>query len=202
VDVSRFTTNLRAARYGASNVDTLARGVASRRTEAQDIGGASVSNVGMRYPIALGVCVLAALAQDAAHPSFAGHWAQAEQPVSITGRVPFCQAACTIEQTSDTVAFVDSMSRTAFALNGEPTTTMAYAPTLTASIRRTAKWDGDGLALTQVIQSDSINGGKPYTTTARASLAADGRLILEGVRGNQDGSRNKYRVIYTKTESR
>lgn len=128
-------------------------------------------------------------------PNFSGHWVIDSQPTPITGRIPICNTDCTLTQTVETLTVSEGMHGKSYALTGIAAEVLAKSPDVTARITTTAKWDGAVLAISELIASADLNGGKPFTTTARLSLAGD-RLIIEGIRSTNDGAVDNFKVIY------
>ena len=90
------------------------------------------------------------------------------------------------------------MHQIRYKLDGTPSNIVGSAPGPTTFVlKRMAAWEGQDLVITETMLSGSLNGGKPFTTTARLSLS-EGRLTIEGVRANKDGTEDKYRAVYVK----
>jgi len=159
-----------------------------------------VSNFTMRLRVV--IIMLAgltgsALAQQPGRPDFSGHWILETAPPPLEGRPPICAAECRLSQTEGELAVSDGMHDRAFKLNGVPALAIATTTEITAKISTTAAWEGTTLAISETVDSAQLNGGKPFTTTARISLS-DGRLTIEGIRSTNAGAVDKYRAVYRK----
>lgn len=130
-----------------------------------------------------------------AKPDLSGRWVLDSQPTPLTGRIPVCNAACTLVQTGDTLRVDEGMHNKTFTLTGIPEAIIAKSPDVTAKITTTAKWDGTVLVVAELIESADLNRGKPFTTTARLAIAGD-RLTIEGVRSTKDGAVDTFNAVY------
>ena len=156
----------------------------------------------MRLGIVILIVVFAGLtgsahAQSPARPDLAGHWILDAQLVPIDGRVPICAAECTLSQAAGSLTVSEGMHARTYQMDGVPALSIASTTEITAKISTIAAWEAATLVIAETIDSAQLNGGKPFTTTARMSLS-EGRLVIEGVRSTNAGAADKFRVIYRK----
>lgn len=150
-------------------------------------------------PILFAAIIWATLSQQAAHASFDGYWVQARE--NKPGPAPVCDAACTIEQAPDAITVdIGMMHGIRYKLDGAQVMLTGSAPgPITFTLKRTAAWDGDSIQISETYQGASLNGGKPFTTTAHLSVSG-GRLTIQGVNTDKNGLETKYSVVYEKKQ--
>jgi hypothetical protein len=134
-------------------------------------------------------------ASTQAKPDLSGHWIVDNQPTPITGRIPICNTDCTIMQTDTALTVSEGMHRSTYKISETPAEVLSRSPGVTAKLTTTVKWDGVVLVISELIESADLNGGKPFTTTARLS-GIGGVLAIEGIRSTKDGAVEPFKVVY------